>query len=445
MRHSIARVIVFLLLLVLGAHVGASADDDTSRCDLLDYRHGLCHECNCRVECWTCTELMSSQYDCARRNGIPMRNVSRHLGTYSIGDAVAWSLTAAGAVGGSRDDSGDDALPTTGWLNGGCATHQALDGTGLKFEDDASLHGTVTPLAEEQIWFVAFHATRAGIVRLNLHLYINTHRPAMEAGIRAVDPGISSAADAAIAIYRDWEGRRAAHADTVAGMNARFADMKRILDDKPKSGGGFGWGLLGALHMNTHKLLDNVLLEAERYLGLALTFGGEAAAFAEQNLEGCYAKRNLEAAKFLWMDGMERTVAGIEVWETAGAGNDTAAASAAWREAELLFTRAAGKKEGWGWGVNNGEIWLGLASSKMLLNGGMAEDACSLVEQAADRNARLPWTLFLQAFCRDVTKGEGKVQKFARETRDIMMRTLDMARPRPRASKLPPVPWTSEL
>ncbi len=380
-----------------------------------------------------------------------MRNVSRHLGTYSIGDAVAWSLTAAGGVGGSRDDRGSDALPASGWLAGGCATHQALHGTGLRFGDDASLRGTVTPLAEEQIWFTAFHTTDATeIVRLNLHLYINTHRPAVHAGMRAVDPGISAAADAAIDVYRDWEGRRASHADTVAGMNARFADMKRILDDKPRSGGGFGWGLLGALHMNTHKLLDNVLLEAERYLGLALTFGGAAAAFAEQNLEGCYAKRNLEAAKFLWMDGMERVVAGVEAWEKAHSGDAAAAvpgATAAWREAESLFARSADKKTGWGWGVNNGEIWLGLASSQMLLHGGPAEDACSLVERAADRNARLPWTLFLQRFCREAAEDDMNktMMEFAQETRDIMTRTLERARPRPRANELPPVPWTSEL
>ena len=239
------------------------------------YRPKARGECNCCVSCWTCVVPLSSHYDCARRNNVPVRNVSRHIGTYRVGERVSWSMSG---------------IPGEGWLRS-CVSHQALHDTGLRFHDDASLSGTITPLAEEQIWFTAFHTAGGTVIRLNLHLYVRTHRPPAEAGFDHVDPRVSAGADAAVAHYRAWEQRRESHADTIRGMNEEFAKMKRVLDQRPTTGKGFGWGVLGALHMNTHKLLENVLLEAELYLGLALTFGGRSAAFAEQNLEGCYAKR----------------------------------------------------------------------------------------------------------------------------------------------------------
>ena len=56
--------------------------------------------------------------------------------------------------------------------------------------------------------------------------------------------------------------------------------------------------------MNVHRLLENALFECELYLGHALTFGdAEVRRMAEQNLEGCYQKRLLEAARFMWTDG----------------------------------------------------------------------------------------------------------------------------------------------
>jgi len=59
--------------------------------------------------------------------------------------------------------------------------------------------------------------------------------------------------------------------------------------------------------MNLHKLLENVLLECELYLGLALLFpSAEVAADARGNLDGCLAKRKLEAAKFMWMAGLRQ-------------------------------------------------------------------------------------------------------------------------------------------
>ena len=61
---------------------------------------------------------------------------------------------------------------------------------------------------------------------------------------------------------------------------------------------------LGGLHMNIHKLLENVLLHCELFLGQALLFtketragAQEAVELAEENLKGCMAKRMLEVPR----------------------------------------------------------------------------------------------------------------------------------------------------
>ena len=77
------------------------------------------------------------------------------------------------------------------------------------------------------------------------------------------------------------------------------------------------------------------------YLGYALTFGDDYTRYyAEQNLKGCYQKRLLEAARVMWYDGIEYILQ-----------ND-------WENAISTFREAALKKDGWGWAVNHGDIWL---------------------------------------------------------------------------------------
>ena len=101
--------------------------------------------------------------------------------------------------------------------------------------------------------------------------------------------------------------------------------------------------------MNTHKLLENTLFECELYLGHALTFGDlEVRHRAEQNLEGCYQKRLHAAARFLWIDGIEQKMQGARA---------TAAAT---------FQHAASKKDGWGWAVNYGDIWLSESAARLV-------------------------------------------------------------------------------
>ena len=69
---------------------------------------------------------------------------------------------------------------------------------------------------------------------------------------------------------------------------------------------------------------------------------------AEQNLAGCYQKRLLEAARFMWMAGAQLIMDGQ------------------WQAAVDLLQRAAAQKEGWGWAVNYGDIWLSEASARIV-------------------------------------------------------------------------------
>ena len=91
------------------------------------------------------------------------------------------------------------------------------------------------------------------------------------------------------------------------------------------------------------------------------------------NLDGCLSKRKLEAAKFVWMDGLIQVVA-------AGEEGSLLAAAA-------LLRRANGLKEGWGWGVNHGDIALTLSSLDLVL---LAESVSSgATEDATEQEAWL--------------------------------------------------------
>ena len=108
-------------------------------------------------------------------------------------------------------------------------------------------------------------------------------------------------------------------------------------------------GSFGRVPHERAQTLENTLFECELYLGYALTFGDDNVRFyAEQNLKGCYQKRELEAARFMWYHGIENLL------------NDE------WDAAIDVFQRASDMKEGWGWAVNYGDIWLSEAVAVMI-------------------------------------------------------------------------------
>ena len=141
-----------------------------------------------------------------------------------------------------------------------------------------------------------------------------------------------------------WEHGELDNSETCNQMCSDLDLLRVLLEANPRLDNGKWWANLGGYHMNVHKLLENTLFECELYLGYALTFGDNDVRFyAEQNLQGCYNKRLLEAARFMWTDGI------------------TAMLKQDYGYAIEIFQLATEKKNGWGWAVNYGDIWLSQA------------------------------------------------------------------------------------
>lgn len=77
-----------------------------------------------------------------------------------------------------------------------------------------------------------------------------------------------------------------------------------------------------------------------------------------------YQKRLLEAARFMWYDGIELLM------------------KEEWSSAVEVFQAAHAKKEGWGWAVNHGDIWLSEAVA--LMNEGAKNDLKSSKTNTGD-------------------------------------------------------------
>lgn len=86
---------------------------------------------------------------------------------------------------------------------------------------------------------------------------------------------------------------------------------------------------------------------------------------AEQNLAGCYQKRLLEAARFLWIDGVEQMMQGQ------------------WTTAVETFQLAAAMKDGWGWAVNHGDIWMAEAAARIVHGAELAAGKGASHDEAA--------------------------------------------------------------
>ena len=138
-----------------------------------------------------------------------------------------------------------------------------------------------------------------------------------------------------------------------------------------------------------------------------------------------------------------------------------------WAGAKHTLELAASKKDGWGWGVNNGDIWISLGAVQLIEWGEaqvrddagsssatMAglEEANATLQKAANRTATHPWTLAnlravdeLGAAYQQGTEGrtefevllQGLIEETIRWCEDL----LQYVRPKPRPERLPSVPW----
>ena len=236
---------------------------------------------------------------------------------------------------------------------------------GIIFSDDGTLSGEVRydphRGARYEVDFVAVSTSEwnddsVGLIRLEIHFTVDANQAPSDfdsAAFTKVEEAARSEASKLLnnlnETWAGWENRSLGNQETCQGMLEDLNRLRALAEAHPRLDNGKWWGHLGGYHMNVHKLLENTLFECELYLGYALTFGDDDVRFyAEQNLNGCYQKRLLETARFMWYDGIELML------------------QSEWTAAIETFRPAYAKKEGWGWAVNYGDIWLSEAVAMMI-------------------------------------------------------------------------------
>lgn len=318
------------------------------------YRSGRCHCCDSCPRNWSAVEIYSEHYRCAARNGLKVTQHSVKLGNARVGETVSFS-------------PGDEIPSNKGFMQ--CPTLVRLP-PGLLFSDDGALTGEIffDPHRGEtyQVDFVAVSTAdwdnaEVGLTRLEISFLVEGNVPPKGfdlAGFRLEQEKARAKATRSLhrlyETWEQWERDEKSNRETCEGMLEELRRLRDLLEDHPRLDGGRWWAQLGGFHMNVHKLLENALFECELYLGHALTFGDpELRQMAEQNLEGCYQKRVLEAARFMWIDGLEQMMRGE------------------WAAAAETLRLAAAKKDGWGWAVNFGDIWFSEAAARLAYGAGL--------------------------------------------------------------------------
>ncbi|MEM7609630.1 MAG: hypothetical protein AAF411_30155 [Myxococcota bacterium] len=325
--------------------------DDALAVGSRTYRSGRCECCDCCPTNWSAVELYSEHYRCAARNGLKVTRHSIDLGTLRVGDAV--DVESGEHIG--------ERLPQAGFMQ--CPTLVRLP-PGLRFYDDGSLRGDVRfdphRGAAYGVEFVAVSTAHwdgsVGLVRLEITFSVQGNEPPDGFDVAAFNATQKEASAAAARIvhtlgdlWEQWEREALDNRETCEQMGAALARLRELLEANPRLDGGRWWARLGGYHMNVHKLLENKLFECELYLGHALTFDSAVTrSWAEQNLKGCYDKRRLEAARFMWIDGLEQMMRGE------------------WARAAETLRLAAEKKDGWGWAVNFGDIWFSECAARLV-------------------------------------------------------------------------------
>ena len=330
------------------------------------YRNGRCQGCTCDPRSWSSAELYSEHYRCAARNGLKVTRHAVALGTLQVGDSLNHPAIPA--------------LPKKGGFMQ-CPTLVRLP-PGLRFTDDGALSGVVRfdPHREAayNVDFVAVSTAdwedpAIGIVRLEISFSVEGNAPPKgfdKAAFVRQQQHASEAAEHALdklgEVWTRWQQGELGNRATCDRMLAELRRLRELLEANPRLDGGIWWAQLGGYHMNVHKLLENTLFECELYLGHALTFGDAGVRrVAEQNLEGCFPKRLLEAARFMWAEGAQQMMRGE------------------WALAVETMRLAAEKKEGWGWAVNYGDIWLAESAARIVIGVTIATGNESKPDEAA--------------------------------------------------------------
>ncbi|MEM8733930.1 MAG: hypothetical protein AAGG44_06905 [Planctomycetota bacterium] len=351
---------------------GLGCIDNTERRWCFGYRDGQCYGCDSCPRNWSSVELYSEHYRCAERNGLKVTHHAVDLGTVRVGDSI--QLPDA------------ESLPSQiGFMQSPTLVRLP---PGIRFSDEGKLTGEVLfdPHRDGtyKVEFVAVSTAywddpAVGVVRLEITFVVVGNQPPSEFDVAEFEQEQQRANAIANEIYCDlgytwdrWERGELDNRDTCEQMCADLGRLRDLLEQYPRLDDGRWWAQLGGYHMNVHKLLENTLFECELYLGHALMFGdSEVRWLAEQNLKGCYQKRLLEAARFMWIDGLEQMMRGE------------------WAAAVETLRLAATKRDGWGWAVNFGDIWFSesaacLVRGATLVAGGASEsgEGATLIDEA---------------------------------------------------------------
>ncbi|MEM9016502.1 MAG: hypothetical protein AAGC68_05775 [Verrucomicrobiota bacterium] len=313
------------------------------------YRGGRCYCCESCPRSWSAVELYSEHYRCAERNGLAVTRRHVDLGTVCIGESVHYAPS--------------DILPChEGFLQ--CPMLVRLP-PGLRFSDDGTLTGKVQfdphRKADYRVDFVAvstasWNDEEVGIVRLEITFLVEGNEPPVGFDLKAFQREQEQASEKALGILRDigdtwerWELGELDNSDTCDEMLVNLGRLRELCESHPRLDRGRYWAHLGGYHMNVHKLLENALFECELYLGYALTVEDAGVRhYAEANLEGCYQKRLIESARFLWIDGVQQMMRGE------------------WATAASTLQNATAQKDGWGWAVNFGDIWFTESAARLV-------------------------------------------------------------------------------
>ena len=334
----------------------------------LSYRSGRCYCCGCNPRDWSNVELYSEHYRCSTRHQLKVTRHEVDLGIMRVGDSI--------------EISADECYSSKNGFSQ-CPTLVRLP-PGVRFSDDGTLSGEIQfdpyRASSYQVHFVAVSTAdwsdhQVGLVRLEISFLVEDNEPPNDFDVEGFMQEQELARLTAHRILGElcdawemWEREELGNRSTIDKMRAGLDRLRTLLERFPRLDGGRWWAHLGGFHMNIHKLLENALFECELYLGHALTFGDvEVRRMAEQNLEGCYQKRLLEAARFMWVEGIELMRRGE------------------WAVAAEKFRLAASKKEGWGWAVNYGDIWISESVARLIYGAGIdvEDEAEEWVAEAA--------------------------------------------------------------
>ena len=269
------------------------------------YRKGRSHCCNDCPKNWLYAEMYSEHYRCAERNNVSITHHKIDLGVYNVGDTLT-------------QNPDDFLLNKIGFMQ--APTLVRLP-PGITFNDNGILNGKIGhDLHRGSSYEVDFVDSTeywddesTGLIRLEVHFTVNnnetpssTDKSAFEEEQNDVRSSANKLLVSLNQTWNSWEKRKLSNQATCERMLEDLNRLRELAELHPRLDNGKWWGHLGGYHMNVHKLLENTLFECELYLGYALTFGDDNVRFyAEQNLKGCYQKRLLESARFMWYDGIE--------------------------------------------------------------------------------------------------------------------------------------------